>query len=184
LDPNIDYAYKQHYQEHILPSIQSKTQPLAPEHQFKHIVPIGNEYVAPPAADTNREDPLRALMDEFLSDEELGYLPRLEHKPVAIAKLPNEIMLHVVSYLALHSLSSIPFFALTCKKFLLYSRDPTVWQYACTAVFKEPYMTLADSKIFQASYVKKYNGNWLRMFVDRPRIRFDGVYISTCHYIR
>ncbi|KAI8875575.1 hypothetical protein K501DRAFT_233488 [Backusella circina FSU 941] len=184
LDPNIDYAYKKHYQEHILPSIQSKTQPLAPEHHFKHVVPIGNEFVAPPAADANREDPLRHLIDQFLGEDDLGYIPRLEYKTTAIAKLPNEIMLHVVRYIALHSISTIPFLALTCKKFFLYSRDPTVWQYACTSVFKEPYMTLEDSKVFQAAYVKKYNGNWMRMFVDRPRIRFDGVYISTCHYIR
>lgn len=93
-------------------------------------------------------------------------------------------MLNILGYLVLHSVSSMPYFALVCKKFFLLSRDPSVWQYACTYIFREPSMTLKQSKAYQLQYVQKYDGHWLRMFIDRPRIRYDGIYISTCHYIR
>ncbi|KAG0167455.1 hypothetical protein DFQ30_006055 [Apophysomyces sp. BC1015] len=29
-----------------------------------------------------------------------------------------------------------------------------------------------------------YANIWLRMFIDRPRVRYDGVYISVCQYTR
>lgn len=93
-------------------------------------------------------------------------------------------MLQILRHLVLNSVSTIPYFALTCKKFFLLSRDPSVWQYACTQVFKEPGMSLEESRLHQLLYVERFDGHWMRMFIDRPRIRYDGVYISTCHYIR
>lgn len=93
-------------------------------------------------------------------------------------------MLKVLKHLVLYSVSTIPYFALACKKFFLLTRDQSIWQYACIRVFREPAMTLEESKEYQSRYVEKYDGHWMRMFIDRPRIRYDGVYISTCHYIR
>lgn len=29
-----------------------------------------------------------------------------------------------------------------------------------------------------------WNGDWRKMFLERPRVRFDGLYISTCNYLR
>ncbi|KAG2234498.1 hypothetical protein INT48_004877 [Thamnidium elegans] len=182
LDPDIDYAYKKHYQETILPSIQdNKDKPVKQDGEFKHIVPLGKEYTAPSAT---RKDPLADLITEFLNDTDVSYIPQLDYKPVAIAKLPSEIMLQILRHLVLSSVSTIPYFALTCKKFFLLSRDPSVWQYACMHVFKTPGMTLGESRVHQSEYVERYDGHWMRMFIDRPRIRYDGVYISTCHYIR
>ncbi|RPA94901.1 hypothetical protein L873DRAFT_1390243 [Choiromyces venosus 120613-1] len=30
----------------------------------------------------------------------------------------------------------------------------------------------------------KYGGSWRKMFMIRPRVRFNGIYISTCNYVR
>ncbi|CAO3699112.1 hypothetical protein G6F70_007016 [Rhizopus microsporus] len=182
LDPDIDFAYKKHYQNTISKHHEAAAPATAKEDKFKHIVPIGNEYVAPSSSVS--KDPLAHLIEEF-STQDTSYIPKLDYKPVSIAKLPGEIMLYILRYLALHNLSSIPHFALTCKKFFLYSRDPSVWQYACVHTFRLPSMTLEESKAYQTNQVMRhYGGQWLRMFIDRPRIRYDGVYISTCHYIR
>ncbi|KAI8983529.1 hypothetical protein BDB01DRAFT_897115 [Pilobolus umbonatus] len=181
LNPDIDFLYKTHFQANILPTIESEPhQPKNESDGFKHIVPIGNEYIAPYS---KRADPLADLIDQFLK-EDTSYIPHLDYKPVAIAKLPCEIMLHILKLLTLYSVSTLPYFALVCKRFFLLSRDPSIWQYACIHVFKEPLMTLEESKKVQMNHVLKYNGHWMRMFIDRPRIRYDGVYISTCHYIR
>ncbi|CEP10010.1 hypothetical protein [Parasitella parasitica] len=182
LDPNIDYAYEQHYQKEILPKIQeSNVRPKMHSEDFKHFIPLGREYTAPSAM---RTDPLADLITQFSNEEGLSYIPRLDYKSVAISKLPSEIMVDILRFLVLHSLSTMPFFALTCKKFFLLSRNPSIWQYACIRVFKDPSMTLEQSKRRQLDYVRKYNGHWMRMFIDRPRIRYDGIYISTCNYIR
>jgi F-box protein 9 len=94
-------------------------------------------------------------------------------------------MLKILRNLVLYSVSTIPYFALTCKKFFLYSRDPSIWQHGCVHIFKTPSMTLEQSKKYQLEHVQEiFDGHWMRMFIDRPRIRYDGVYISTCHYIR
>lgn len=45
-------------------------------------------------------------------------------------------------------------------------------------------MSVAESRLHQSHHVKAYGGHWMRMFIERPRIRYDGIYISTCHYIR
>lgn len=91
LDPDIDYAYKKHYQQNILPKIQeNKDRPdkALIEGGFKHIVPLGKEYTAP--SNTTREDPLAQLIQEFSNDPELAYIPNLDYKPVSIAKLPSK----------------------------------------------------------------------------------------------
>ncbi|KAG0748871.1 hypothetical protein G6F57_003115 [Rhizopus arrhizus] len=182
LDPDIVHAYKRHYQTAILPKLHEPLPPAKEEEKFKHIVPIGNEYVPPTA--TLPKDVLSPLIEEF-SQQDTSYIPRLDYKTVAIAKLPGEIMLYLLRYLALHSLSAIPQFALTCKRFFLYTREPSIWQYASVRIFRLPSMTLEESKDYQLGKVmQQYNGQWLRMYIDRPRIRYDGVYISTCHYIR
>ncbi|KAI8348271.1 hypothetical protein BD560DRAFT_450351 [Blakeslea trispora] len=182
LDPDIDFVYKKHFQKDILPKIQAnKDEPQQPNEGFKHIVPLGKEYVAPSAT---RKDPLADLIEQFLNEDDISYIPRLDYKPVAIAKLPSEIILKILKILALHSVSSIPYFARVCKKFFLYTRDPSIWQYACVRVFREPTMTLSESRQKCMEYVQKFDGHWMRMFIDRPRIRYDGLYISTCHYIR
>ncbi|KAG1047169.1 hypothetical protein G6F46_004143 [Rhizopus delemar] len=182
LDPDIVHAYKRHYQTAILPKLHESLPSAKEEEKFKHIVPICNEYVPPTA--TLPKDVLSPLIEEF-SQQDTSYIPRLDYKTVAIAKLPGEIMLYLLRYLALHSLSTIPQFALTCKRFFLYTREPSIWQYASVHIFRLPSMTLEESKDYQVSKVmQQYNGQWLRMYIDRPRIRYDGVYISTCHYIR
>ncbi|KAJ1982594.1 hypothetical protein H4R35_000220 [Dimargaris xerosporica] len=41
---------------------------------------------------------------------------------------------------------------------------------------------LSRRLVHQASHSYRYD--WRRMFIEKPRIRWDGVYISTCYYMR
>lgn len=82
LDPDIDFAYKKHYQTNILPTLN---EPIKEEKTFKHIVPLGKEYV-PPAV---TQETLSTLIQGFL-EQDTTYIPRVDYKPVAIAKLPSK----------------------------------------------------------------------------------------------
>ncbi|KAG2226653.1 hypothetical protein INT45_001000 [Circinella minor] len=198
LDPDVDYHYKRHYQKHIAPTfsssnISTSTAPLSttgttvtaqPDEVtqvFQHIVPVGNEYITPSAT---RKDPLEDLIKAF-TNESIPYLPIVDYKPVHVARIPSELLLQVLQHLVLRSVSSVSEFALVCKNFFLLTRAPSLWRFASEHAFKTPYMTIETSRDYQADYVEKvYNGHWMRMFIERPRIRYDGIYISTCHYIR
>ena len=197
----MDYHYKRHYQKHIAPTFSSSNiststattvtalpsattvtaQPNEVTQEFRHIVPIGNEYVTPSAT---RKDPLEDLIEAF-TNEPIDYIPIVDYKPVHVARIPSELLLHVLQHLVLRSVSSVAEFALVCKNFFLLTRAPSLWRFASEHTFKTPYMTIETSRGYQADYVEKvYNGHWMRMFIERPRIRYDGIYISTCHYIR
>lgn len=89
MDPNIDFVYKKHFQTSILPSIQANVdKPQKPTDEFKHFIPIGKEYTAPSAT---RKDPLADLIEQFLSEDDLSYIPKLDYVPVSIAKLPSKV---------------------------------------------------------------------------------------------
>lgn len=88
LDPDIQYAYQKHYQKEILPRIQAnQDKPKEHTEEFKHIVPLGKEYTAPSAT---RRDPLADLIEQFLNEEDISYIPKVDYKPVAIARLPSK----------------------------------------------------------------------------------------------
>ena len=97
----------------------------------------------------------------------------------------DEILVQILGHLVLHSVSTMPIFALVCKRFFLATRSASLWRHACEHIFRAPSMTLNQSRLYQTEFVKTlYDGYWLRMFIERPRLRYDGVYISVCQYIR
>jgi hypothetical protein len=56
----------------------------------------------------------------------------------------------------------------------LVGTDPYVWQNACVQLWK------ADAERF----LTKYNNSWKRMFIYRPHIRYDGIYVLETKYWR
>ncbi|ORY95569.1 hypothetical protein BCR43DRAFT_525282 [Syncephalastrum racemosum] len=182
MDPDIDVAYKRHYHDNgappDAPPTTVDTSVNKPSDDFRHIVPIGSEYVS-----SSRADPLDDLVRQFQS-ESPDYIPAVDYKPVLICKLPSEIIVQVLQQLVLHSTAPIARFALVCKNFFLLTRSQSLWRFAAEHAFRTPRMTLDESRIKQASIVKLYSGQWNRMFIERPRVRYDGVYIATCHYLR
>lgn len=94
----------------------------------------------------------------------------------------GEVIVHILCHLVLQSLGSIAQFALVCKPFFLLTRSPTLWRTACESMFSnssEAFMQPISDLVFST-----YQGQWLRMIKEKPRIRYDGVYIATCQYVR
>ncbi|KAI7862933.1 hypothetical protein BDF14DRAFT_1848978 [Spinellus fusiger] len=179
LNPNIDFDYK--HSIHSSSSEQQR-QDLTSHHEapFRHIVPIGNEYQTLSAT---RKDPLEDLILQF-QQEPTPYIPAVDYKPILIAKLPGEVFQHILRHLLVQSLSSVASVALVCKNFFLLTRSYSLWRFACEHAFQLPGMTYEQCKKEQTKQVLVYGGHWMRMLIERPRIRYDGVYISIGHYIR
>ncbi|XP_077586480.1 F-box only protein 9 isoform X1 [Stigmatopora nigra] len=100
--------------------------------------------------------------------------PALETAQMHISALPREILMYIFRWVvsshldmrALEQLSAV------CRGFYLCARDPELWRSACQRVWGHSCNKLGH-------YL-----SWREMFLQRPRVRFDGIYISRTSYIR
>ncbi|KAK9241444.1 hypothetical protein V1525DRAFT_393169 [Lipomyces kononenkoae] len=108
--------------------------------------------------------------------------PEDEDLPSPLIKLPNEITNTILRTLAVLDLSSFTKTSYTCRKlaFLAYS-DSMLWRSLC---MKEYPRMAYEVPVDENEAIHLWNDNWRRMFLERPRILFNGIYISTCNYHR
>lgn len=104
-----------------------------------------------------------------------------------LAQLPKELILLIYRYvigeeLDLGSLESL---GLVCRGFYLLSKDVDLWRSICYTTWGSE--TLKGNKWTEQSDGCPWKLNqieWRKMFLERPRLNFDGVYISRTKYIR
>lgn len=89
-----------------------------------------------------------------------------------ISSLPVEVFLVIIKWLVSNDLDfrSLERFSRVCKGFYLLSRDQEVWKMACTKIW--------------GSNVSPSSSTWREMFITRPRVNFNGCYISKINYQR
>ncbi|XP_078440923.1 F-box protein 7 [Wolffia australiana] len=90
--------------------------------------------------------------------------------------LPDELLSEIFSRMLPYSLGRA---ACVCRKWRYMTRNPTLWRAACLKVWQASGM-LENYRILQSTY----EGSWRRMWVQRPRLRTDGLYVSRNTYIR
>ncbi|KAH9298323.1 hypothetical protein KI387_030005, partial [Taxus chinensis] len=69
--------------------------------------------------------------------------------------------------------------ACVCRKWRYAVWMPCLWRNACINTW-QPSGKEENLKILQ----KEYGGSWRKMWLLRPRLRFDGLYVSRNTYIR
>ncbi|PKY56730.1 hypothetical protein RhiirA4_508045 [Rhizophagus irregularis] len=113
----------------------------------------------------------------------LDLLPLNPIKKIHISKLPNELIICILKQLILtgdvNSLENG--FALVCKKFFLLSRDSSIWHLLCEKFYCN---NVNNHKELIQLCVNAHGNDLRRMYIERPRVRLDGVYISKCKYLR
>ncbi|GJQ11718.1 hypothetical protein GpartN1_g3509.t1 [Galdieria partita] len=65
-----------------------------------------------------------------------------------------------------------------CRRWNSLSFDPAHWKRICMETWTAGGLTETIKSVVS------YGGSWRRMFLERPHLRFDGVYISRHQYIR
>ncbi|KAJ8264701.1 hypothetical protein GJAV_G00152750 [Gymnothorax javanicus] len=110
------------------------------------------------------------LQDSFLKICE----PELETTQVHISALPTEVLMYIFRWVVSSELDlrALEQLSLVCRGFYICARDPEIWRSACLRVWGR-----GCTKMMPFS-------SWREMFLERPRVRFDGVYISKTTYIR
>ncbi|XP_063772771.1 F-box only protein 9 [Pseudophryne corroboree] len=91
-----------------------------------------------------------------------------------ISVLPMEVLMYIFRWVVSSELDlrSLEQLSLVCKGFYICARDPEIWRLACLKVWGRNCVKLVPY------------ATWRQMFLERPRVRFDGVYISKTTYIR
>lgn len=112
---------------------------------------------------------------------------KLKKDCLHISDLPRELILLIYRYvigqeLDLASLESV---GLVCRGFFLLSREQSLWRSICRSVWDN------DNEDVPSGLAGTMDNNkekepidWRTVFIKKPRINYDGVYISRTRYIR
>jgi len=119
-----------------------------------------------------------ALMEKF-SELSLSSNNDKDSNVVSISKkptimhLPSELICLIFRWVASSHLDmkSVESLSETCRKFYVHARDQTIWKAAC-------------ERIWGLHASRKGYANWRRMYIERPHVHLDGVYISKVTYFR
>ncbi|CAH2248696.1 F-box only 9 isoform X1 [Pelobates cultripes] len=137
---------------------------------------VGKKFIEDANDDSKMADLLSYFQQQLTFQESTLKLcqPDYDFSQTHISALPMEVLMYIFRWVVSSDLDlrSLEQLSLVCKGFYICARDPEIWRRACL-------------KIWGRSCVKlvPYT-TWRQMFLERPRVRFDGVYISKTTYIR
>ncbi|KAM5326017.1 F-box only protein 9 isoform 3-T3 [Glossophaga mutica] len=137
---------------------------------------VGNSYIEDNDDDSKMADLLSYFQQQLTVQESLLKLcqPELESSQAHISVLPMEVLMYIFRWVVSSDLDlrSLEQLSQVCRGFYICARDPEIWRLACLKVWGRSCIKLVPYT------------SWREMFLERPRVRFDGVYISKTTYIR
>ncbi|KAM4834774.1 F-box only protein 9 [Thomomys bottae] len=136
----------------------------------------GNTYMEDSDTSSKMADLLSCFEQQLTFQESVRKLcqPELESSQTHISALPMEVLMYIFRWVVSSELDlrSLEQLSLVCRGFYICARDPEIWRLACL-------------KVWGRGCIKRFPyASWREMFLQRPRVRFDGVYISKTTYIR
>jgi len=97
----------------------------------------------------------------------------LKENQLHISHLPHEIIVSIFQVLCSKGVYVLYPLTQVCKQWYIYTQDPLVWRHVCHLFWRKDYEL--NFKLYL---------DWKKMYQERPRVRFDGIYISKFNYIR
>jgi len=91
--------------------------------------------------------------------------------------LSEDLLLEV--FLRIDNPADISRAACCCRQWRTVSRTEEIWKAHSFVAWK-----LSGRKFNRTHVVEKYHGSWHWMFMRRPRLRFDGIYVSRNTYVK
>ncbi|EIW58273.1 SCF ubiquitin ligase complex subunit HRT3 [Trametes versicolor FP-101664 SS1] len=190
MDPNVDRAYQMvedQLQAAALASAPAKTHHRKTSSAAANVDAIVEGLqnvdlaaVHIPVARIRGEGLVTGTLATLISSwpEELSFEAEDEQEGVPIRLLPNELLTMILRLL---DHSSIERFAQVNRKARVVTLDGSIWRPMVQSVLKPPQIPTEED--FEA-LVLKYMTDYRCIYIEHPRIRYDGVYIAVCHYIR
>lgn len=119
---------------------------------------------------------LASLLETFPKD--LSFEPEIEEEPVHLQKIPDELLILIIRRL---DWTSIERFALINRKARVISLDSAIWREIVLGTYNPPQVVDIDD---MTPVLERCLYDYRRVYIEHPRVRLDGVYIATCHYVR
>ncbi|KAI8902605.1 hypothetical protein BC833DRAFT_572651 [Globomyces pollinis-pini] len=116
------------------------------------------------------------LENDLDSPEESAVVEEVEDS--ILLQQPNEILTAVIKWAVFFDINSLVELALTCKTLYGFVFDQPIWTFLSSKAND------SQSASFLKNQLKFYNNDWYNFWLDYPRIRKDGLYISRIQYIR
>ena len=187
MDDAVDVLYKRkHFPQAALPANSSKATPVTATEQGKP----------------------KALMELIASFASLAIQPAppaiegTPQDPCYLAELPEEILAQILQDVAAIDVADFVRLSQVCKRLAyLVATDDQIWKQVTLDSFSEmPYhfkrevtwktveedgceeQRVTRSRAETLALLQNKYTSWSRMFYLRPRIRFNGCYVSTVHY--
>ncbi|KAH9995394.1 hypothetical protein BJV74DRAFT_976352 [Russula compacta] len=188
MDSNVDRVY--HLRERIAArtmleatAMITTVSPLEQNMENRGAVPCppGVVHVKPPPSVPHQpEQQVSSLLAGILAafPVPLSFEPEDERVPSFLPRLPDELLVHILSYL---SFTAVERFGLVSRKARMITVDATIWRSFVETIYKPP--QIAPDDVLD-DIVDQYSSDYRRVYIERPRVRLDGVYIAVCHYIR
>ncbi|KAJ3375643.1 hypothetical protein GGF31_002846 [Allomyces arbusculus] len=164
IDAHIDIRYQRHY---------AALHGLKAGASSKDAASSSTKAATPASATTAPLPPFNEWLEQ-IRREPCPLQPRTDLRPTYISVLPAELLARAFKFAIGADTNAFFALSLVCKKFCLVAREPTIWKHLCFRHYP-PEKVLADAAAKE---------DWLQYFIREPRIRFDGVYISRCMYVR
>ncbi|PKK33725.1 F-box protein 9, transcript variant X3 [Columba livia] len=130
--------------------------------------------------DNKEDDKMADLLSDFQQQLTLQESPvklcqpEVDVSQTHISVLPMEVLMYIFRWVVSSDLDlrSLEQLSLVCRGFYICARDPEIWHQVCLKIWGRSCNKLVPY------------ASWREMFLERPRVRFDGVYISKTKYIR
>lgn len=135
---------------------------------------VGGNYMTENDSNDEIEDLPAYLQQQLTLKDDRICEAEVEMTQMHISALPPEVLMYIFRWVVSTDLDmrALEQLALVCRGFYICARDPEIWRLACVRVWGRSSTKLVP-----------FN-SWREMFLERPRVRFDGVYISKTAYIR
>lgn len=104
---------------------------------------------------------------------------------IHLSELPHELIVQIFRYVVGQELdlASLELAGMVCRGFYLLSRDQSLWRSICYSTWGQEDVSKWKSHL-TLSNQNSNQVDWRRVFLERPRVNYDGVYISRTKYIR
>lgn len=125
--------------------------------------------------DSDGEKDLYLKLCKIVNRDQCVCFPEFEQNVTHISALPMEIVLYILRWVVSSELDlrSLEMCSRVCRGFYISARDTEIWRLACIKVWG----------VNCGSYNPQYE-SWREMYLQRPRLRYNGCYISKTSYIR
>ncbi|PPQ67877.1 hypothetical protein CVT25_010316 [Psilocybe cyanescens] len=180
LDDNVDRAFRR---EEMLKSILKDQQALKSPNSSTEMDKLTANFKEAAVINTSLKKAggvtgtIATLVGQFL-ESELKFEPEKEDEPVLLNMLPEELLVVILGNL---DPTSIERFARVSKKARVVSLDPGIWRKLVQRTYLPPQIPDYDTII---PVIEGLSWDFRRVYIEQPRLRLDGVYIATCHYVR